>query len=56
MKILIQNIPQGLISSETIRCLNQNGVVVRYKGNKIDLEINDQKLAERILLEAKRGC
>ena len=49
MKILIQDIPQGCISSENFLI----GVVVHYKGNKIDLEINDQKLAERILLEEK---
>ena len=50
MKILIQDIPQGCISSENFLI----GVVVHYKGNKIDLEIDDQKLAERILLEVKR--
>ena len=55
MKIIIQDIPQRKISPETIRCLNQNGIEVCYKGNKIDLEIDDQELTERILLEVIGG-
>lgn len=55
MKVIIQDIPQEFVGSVRIRHLEdlgeEKGIVTYHKGNKIDLEINDQKLAERILKE-----
>ncbi|MBU2579832.1 hypothetical protein KJ756_02965 [Patescibacteria group bacterium] len=51
MKVIIQDIPQEFVGPVRIRHLEEKGIVICYKGNKIDLEIDDQKLSERILRE-----
>ncbi len=55
MKVIIQDIPQEFLGPARINHLEnegeEKGISVRYKGNKINLEIDDQKLAERILKE-----
>ncbi|MDP2736995.1 MAG: hypothetical protein Q8O59_04435 [bacterium] len=55
MKVVIQDIPQEFVGPVKIKHLEnvgaKKGIVVCHKGNKIDLEIDDQELAERILKE-----
>lgn len=51
MKVIIQDIPQEFVGPVRIRHLEEKGIVMCHKGDKIDLEIDDQKLAERILKE-----
>lgn len=51
MKIIIQDILQKFVGPVIIRHLEEKGIVIYYKGNKIDLEIDDQKLVEKILRE-----
>jgi len=42
MKVIIQDIPQKTLSKEFFTLLERvAGVTICFKGNKIDLEIND---------------
>ncbi|MBU2472834.1 hypothetical protein KKE74_02270 [Patescibacteria group bacterium] len=51
MKVIIQDIPQEFVGPVRIRHLEEKGIAMCHKENKIDIEIDDQKLAERILRE-----
>ncbi|MBU1255806.1 hypothetical protein KKH35_02965 [Patescibacteria group bacterium] len=55
MKVIIQDIPEEFVGPVRIKHLEnvgeKKGIAMCQKGNKINIEINDQELAERILKE-----
>ena len=55
MKVIIKDIPQEFVCPLRMRHLEnvgkERGITVWHRGNKIDLEIDDRKLAEKILKE-----
>ena len=55
MKVIIQDIPEESVGPVRIKYLEnvgeKKGIAMCQKGSKINIEINDQELAERILKE-----